>query len=336
MLGEAEVNAYRKWLRDMGKDGIKIVHDEYAANGSTEFKEQTAWVALEPSQIKSAIGNNGEFDPANTDIRFSRSGIREIASRATSELNKTFSAPGKLSWWHNTVGTMYNLGELSPAFKPVFNAAQGFIDDVAHYAADAAELAPKLLPRLETWRDIAKSAISADDNKAIAKPIFEGTLLWARDDNGKAVLVDTLAEAASSLTPERKGEILVAQGKLPPGLLKAWQALPADRFAAMIDSRYETSMLKPGVVWSDAELKTIFKLSDDQVGLYHEFRDATNRSLDTMARADMLRFGGEDVKHLRDQVMEADDVRAAAAILRDHLAQMASEMPDRETQLMHT
>ncbi|MDD3018513.1 MAG: hypothetical protein PHE74_09105 [Comamonas sp.] len=31
------------------------------------------WVVMEPTQIKSATGNNGNFDPANPDIRFSRS-----------------------------------------------------------------------------------------------------------------------------------------------------------------------------------------------------------------------------------------------------------------------
>ncbi|WP_326430456.1 LPD23 domain-containing protein (plasmid) [Stutzerimonas frequens] len=69
MVGEAEVNAYRKWLKEMGKDGIKIVHDAGREHQSTEFKNQTVWVALEPTQIKSAIGNVGTFNPLVSDIR---------------------------------------------------------------------------------------------------------------------------------------------------------------------------------------------------------------------------------------------------------------------------
>jgi len=65
MLGKPEVDAYRQWLKDIGKDGIKIVHDEYNPSGSTEFKHQDAWIALEPEQIKSAVGNTGEYDPEN-------------------------------------------------------------------------------------------------------------------------------------------------------------------------------------------------------------------------------------------------------------------------------
>lgn len=267
--------------------------------------------------------------------QFSRSGLRELTSKATAELNKTFSAPGGLSWWHKTIGTMYNLAERSPAFKPVFESAQGFIDDVSYYASDAADLAPKLLPKLETWRDIAKSPVGAEDNKAVAKPVFEGTLMWARDVDSKPVRVDSLAERAMRLTADEKADILLKQGKIPEGLLRAWRGLSPEQFAKMIDSRYESQMLKAGIVWTDAELRDIWKLNDAQVALYREFRAATDRSLDTMARADMLRFGGEDVKELRDQVMDAADAQEGAAILRDHLAQMADAWPERATNLLN-
>lgn len=267
--------------------------------------------------------------------QFSRSGLRELTSKATAELSKTFSAPGGLSWWHKTIGTMYNLAERSPAFKPVFESAQGFIDDVSYYASDAADLAPKLLPKLETWRDIAKSPVGAEDNKAVAKPVFEGTLMWARDVDGKPVRVDSLAERAMRLTADEKADILLKQGKIPEGLLRAWRGLSPEQFAKMIDSRYESQMLKAGIVWTDAELRDIWKLNDAQVALYREFRAATDRSLDTMARADMLRFGGEDVKELRDQVMDAADAQEGAAILRDHLAQMADAWPERATNLLN-
>lgn len=69
MIGAPEVEAYRAWLKAMGKDGIKI---EGSGNeNSTEFESQVAWIALEPEQIKSAIGNNGEFSSHDADIRFS-------------------------------------------------------------------------------------------------------------------------------------------------------------------------------------------------------------------------------------------------------------------------
>ncbi|QRY31155.1 hypothetical protein JVX96_24225 [Variovorax sp. PDNC026] len=276
---EMDADYVRQELASRGYDGIIVSHK----GGEREF------VAFQPTQIKSADGNAGTFDESNPDIMFSRSKVGEYARTAAAELNKTFSAPGRLSWWHKTIGTMYNLAERSPAFKPVFDAAQGFVDDVSHYATDAAELAPKLLPKLETWRDIKKSPISAADNTAVAKPVFEGTLTWARDEQGKPVQVQTLIDAASGLTAEQKAQRLLRNGQIDERMLKAWQGMPIDSYEKAVASRYESRMLQPGVVWSDAELRSMFQLSDDQVALYREFRDATNRSLDTMARADMLR-----------------------------------------------
>jgi N12 class adenine-specific DNA methylase/tRNA1(Val) A37 N6-methylase TrmN6 len=54
--------------RDAGYDGYKIT----SLNGSAE----TTWVAFRPEQIKSAISNNGDFDPANQDIRYSTIGSK--------------------------------------------------------------------------------------------------------------------------------------------------------------------------------------------------------------------------------------------------------------------
>lgn len=70
MVGKEQVDALRAWLKQAGHDGIRITHDP---NGrSTEFKEQDAWIVLEPEQVKSATANNGEFDPTNPSIMFSR------------------------------------------------------------------------------------------------------------------------------------------------------------------------------------------------------------------------------------------------------------------------
>lgn len=63
--GEAMVAA----IRAAGYDGVLTVEPGVGVEGE---EQQTVWVALDPTQIKSAIGNSGEFDPANPDIRFSR------------------------------------------------------------------------------------------------------------------------------------------------------------------------------------------------------------------------------------------------------------------------
>lgn len=100
MIGEAEVNAYRKWLEDMGKDGIKIVHDEWAVNGSTEFKDQGVWIALHPEQIKSAIGNCGTYESTNPDILCSLAEHRSDVDIVSALGGNASPATGHLpQWW---------------------------------------------------------------------------------------------------------------------------------------------------------------------------------------------------------------------------------------------
>ena len=67
MIGQEEVDAYRDWLRSRGKDGIKI--ESSGTPGVTEFDLQDAWIALEPSQIKSAF-NRGTYDPKDPRILY--------------------------------------------------------------------------------------------------------------------------------------------------------------------------------------------------------------------------------------------------------------------------
>lgn len=88
-VGKEGVDALRDWMQKAGYDGINLQHDDGAANGSMEFKDQDVWVALEPTQIKSAIGNNGDFDPTNPDIRYSQP--RNLAGQP---IAKTWTASG--------------------------------------------------------------------------------------------------------------------------------------------------------------------------------------------------------------------------------------------------
>lgn len=58
-------------LRAMGFDGITHVG---GGRVQTHGVRHRVFIAFEPEQVKSAIGNNGDFDPANPDIRFSFAG----------------------------------------------------------------------------------------------------------------------------------------------------------------------------------------------------------------------------------------------------------------------
>ena len=181
-----------------------------------------SYIAFDATQIKSAIGNNGAFDPKNPSINFSvASNIEAGLNRARDinlplryKLGDLFNDNGRLSWWHKTVGTMHNLAQRSPAFRRVYDTTQNFLNDVSYYATEASSLAPTILPKLDTWKDIGRTPLSAADTKALAGPVFEGTLTWTRDANGtpvpqpdvqKAGIVWTDAELRSrfQMTPKQ-------------------------------------------------------------------------------------------------------------------------------------
>ena len=146
---------------------------------------------------------------------------------------------GKLSLWHKTVGTQYNLAQRSPEFKRVFDATQNFLNDSSHYANEAANLAPKLLPKLDGWKDIFKAPVSSADTKAIQGPIFEGTLEWARNSKGVPVHMDDMHAAAELMDTEKKARELFKAGHISEQVLKMWQGLPVDQFDAIINAKYE-------------------------------------------------------------------------------------------------
>lgn len=56
-------------LRAAGYDGV-VMHEEDPAEVDGDSNREV-WVAFEPTQIKSAVNNNGQYDAANPDIRYS-------------------------------------------------------------------------------------------------------------------------------------------------------------------------------------------------------------------------------------------------------------------------
>lgn len=282
-------------------------------------------------------GNPRQGDDAD-DLSFSRSRLSAIKDSALDQLQKTMSHPGKISIWDKTIGTMRHLAERVPEFKPVYETAQQNIDDVSMLANDAADRAPRLLPRVDTIGDLVgknrKTPVSAADNKAVAKPLFEGTLLWGRDVDGKAVLVDELAKKYGSLPADDKAQLLLRAGRLDDRMLGAWRGLPLAQYEANVNSRFDSKMLKAGTVWTDAELQTMFGASPNQIALYREARAAIDRSIDMTARADMMRALGDEYAPMRDMVLDAPNLSDALGLLTTTLQHDAKAKPELADRLM--
>lgn len=319
-------------LAARGHDGVALNFPD----GSQEL------VAFNPAAVKSAIGNNGAFDAGNADIRFSRASLGEAIATAANNaaavrlpagylVGDLFNQSGKISWWHKTVGTMENLAKRQPAFARVYDAVQSFIGDISRYAVAAADLAPTLLPQLEDFKDVfgkdRKKPLTAEDTRAIGAPIFEGTLSWARDANGKPVKMEELEAQAAALTTEQKAQILLQKGVIDDGQNQAWLHNPLDFYEKIINGKFEATQLKAGVVWSDPELRDLFHLNDHQIALYREFRAALDKSLTNLSISEMVKFAGKDAKGMLEQAIAAPDIEAAGALLRDHFIALAQQDP---------
>lgn len=282
-------------------------------------------------------GNPRQGDDAD-ELSFSRSRLSEIKDSALDQLQKTMSHPGKVSVWDKTIGTMRHLAERAPAFKPVYETAQRNIDDVSMLANDAADRAPRLLPRVDTISDLVgknrKTPVSAADNKAVVKPLFEGTLLWGRDVDGKAVLVDELTKKYGNLPADDKAQLLLRAGRLDDRMLRAWRGLPLAQYEKLVNSRFESKMLKAGAVWTDAELQSMFGATPNQIALYREARAAIDRSIDMTARADMMRALGDEYAGLRDMVLDAPKLSDALELLTTTLQEDAKAKPDMAERLL--
>lgn len=73
-----------RWAEENGFDAVVFFDSKIGGGVARSF------VVFEPSQIKSATDNNGEFDASNPDIRFSFSGADDArAPRTTQDLTKT-------------------------------------------------------------------------------------------------------------------------------------------------------------------------------------------------------------------------------------------------------
>ncbi len=299
-------------------------------------------------QIKSATGNSGAFDATSPDIRRSvadtmREGIRGFNQTAARNLFLDITSnAGKLGFWGRTIGTQYAKAQRHPlTFGRVFDAVQDYIKDINIFGNAAADMAPTILPKLESWRDLMKGGLlrhgeaTAADLKAAGSAVFQGTLSWARDAGGKLVKIDDVKTAADKLTVDGKAKLLLRGNRITEQVLKMWQGQPLDRYEKMVADKFDREFLRPGVVFTEPELRRM-GFSGPQITLYNEFRAAVDQSLTDLAKTEMVRLAGGDGGAVAAQVLAAADLAEAASIINQHFNTLAAAEPDRKADLDKT
>lgn len=207
---DADDSAIVRKAKADGYDGIIV-----RRNKGDKFDGVTV-VAFRPEQIKSALGNLGTFDPTNADIRFSRTALRDAIPPGVQDwlTDRTTSQRGFNRIWHRTVGTQLHKAKVNKEFGRAYYAVQDFMKDVSRMATLAAEKAPDMLPQIETLGDLGRLAPTLAspaaykqrkaDIKAASDALFDGTLRYTRDNEGRAVKVDPESDELGGLvwTPE--------------------------------------------------------------------------------------------------------------------------------------
>lgn len=223
--------------RDLGDHDAVIL--DYSPAG---YSHQEIMVRS-PEQIKSAVGNNGDFDPQSPVTVFSIDGaasmprderqayLAEAAGRGPGVIRQgitdiiaAFRSPSAKVFGplHKSISTSLHKASISPQFAEVFQIADRYERDISRFSAEPAAKAPKLIPSFDKLSDTVNRIIHGDKvgrmAPQVADAIFAGTLAGDSPTNGR--------------------------------------------------------------VWTDAELRDRFGMNDELINLYREARAALDLSLD--------------------------------------------------------
>jgi hypothetical protein len=161
-------------------EGTFVVYDEYThklVNGLVG-KTQPGF-DITPAMREKAGGGLPMFDLGDQPMSFGDEDARSpsFARRMANTVHDMIDSPQTFNWWHKSIGTQFHKAKISPLFRKVYETGQDFIHDTAAFANRAADLAPNLLPSLDSFRDLFKRlALTGADQRAVAQAAFEGTL----------------------------------------------------------------------------------------------------------------------------------------------------------------
>lgn len=199
MFDDAEGRELVEAFKRAGYDSV--VFNDQNPNTGESFE---AWAVFEPTQIKSAIGNNGGFDPGNPDIRFSKRDT-ERAEKAGFDTSKT--------WYHGTVAKDFKSFRMGSPNRSVNELGVGIYftgrPDVAEAWAGRPSDGGRIIPVYLKKGDVFDSGKKVDhlalarrlkernpvtENERRAEKIRESKLVTEWTDEEQRIVNETGAE----------------------------------------------------------------------------------------------------------------------------------------------
>lgn len=114
---------------------------------------------------------------------FSPSALRGHIERSSPKLatliHDVFTSQKTFNWWHRNLGSQFHKAQIDEDFRRVFESAQSYEQDTARFASEAAELAPDLIPKMDSMKDAwsqRKFIQNTKDFNAVSPFVWFGTL----------------------------------------------------------------------------------------------------------------------------------------------------------------
>lgn len=168
--------------------------------------------------------------------------------------------------------------------------------------AAVSQRAADLLTSQKTFNDWWHKTVGTQYHKAEVDSDFRKAFDAVQNYlQGTATFANSAADMADRLIPQLNS-LRDLWNKKPPSQADI-KAISAPIFAGTLEDEK---------VYDAAELRGRFKLTDEQIDLYVQFRAAVDKSLDDLGKTDILRYAGESVADMRDEVMAASTASRAA------------------------
>lgn len=196
----------RNELRKAGYDGARIIADPKLRDtyGGDEWRADT-WVALDPEQIKSAIGNNGGFDATNPDIRFSLADDTRTAPVLAAPQEPNRYTPAEQGLARRTQATIQdNLNRVTEVQKKIREVTGLTTLGKADYRAAEVSRPGRIAARLEDAQDKLTGPLMEELAKSGRTPKQLSELLHAQhaQERNEAVarINDAMPDGGSGMT----------------------------------------------------------------------------------------------------------------------------------------
>lgn len=287
-----------------------------------QFENQEYIVALEPNQVKIAVGNTGTFNSESSDIRFSRSSNYEDI---TNRISKGFKSLPKTGDLINKAGDLINKKGVD-----WLSIGLGLLS-----RRHLTEVYGKLLPQLNKYNELAaqmdadKNDIAAEadnivrewsilkDEDALANVMHDATLAqidpakpYLQGDN--KVKYQQLHHAYNNLSPEAQAMYKKARNSYSGHYSKVREAIRERILRSALSSQKKADLLK-NIEGSFGQIKGVyFPLA--RFGTYVVVMRNQNGQAEVISRAETM----NEAEYLRNELMlkypqfKADDVKKDA------------------------